>query len=213
VIWRYDPIILSAVTDTHFHLQCYAKIAEQLRGYTMRSVISVMDVYKKAEKRLRSLTTQGIRIPDQPADQLSEFSDLMYGLAENSVQNKMEVVSCAEELDLTRYGIKPGKCVDDKYIERIFHLPIKSKKDSSQRAACGCVISRDIGMYDSCLFGCQYCYATSSFERAAINHAAHDPQSPSLLGHYEATPATMKDVANNIDEDDSCSPTQLSLLL
>lgn len=137
----------------------------------------------------------------------------MLGLAETATQNEMEITSCAEELDLTKYGIKPGKCVDDEYITSVFGLPTKSKKDPSQRAACGCVISRDIGMYDSCLFGCQYCYATSSFERATINHDAHDPQSPSLLGRYEVTPATMKDVANKIDEDDSCSPTQLSLLL
>lgn len=212
VIWRYDPIVISTVTDAYFHQNCYTRIAEQLRGYTMRSVVSVMDVYKKAEKRLRSLTEQGVRIPDQSADQLPNFAELMHGLAETARQNKMEIVSCAEELNLTKYDIKPGKCVDDEYIARIFNLPIKPKKDPSQRTACGCVISRDIGMYDSCLFGCQYCYATSSFERAATNHAAHDPRSPSLLGHYEATPATAKDVAHQIDEDDSCSPTQLRLL-
>lgn len=49
VIWRYDPIVLSAVTDPAFHLSCYTTIAKQLRGYTTRSVISVMDVYKKGD--------------------------------------------------------------------------------------------------------------------------------------------------------------------
>jgi DNA repair photolyase len=48
------------------------------------------------------------------------------------------------------------------------------------------VVSRDIGMYDSCLHGCAYCYATTSFERARRNHAAHDPRSPSLLGWIDA---------------------------
>ena len=42
-------------------------------------------------------------------------------------------------------------------------------------------------MYDSCLFGCRYCYATSSFERARVNHAEHRPDSPSLLGWYDCS--------------------------
>ena len=92
----------------------------------------------------------------------------------------MEIVSCAEAIDLTPYGIRPGKCVDDAWIRRVFGLTVTEQKDPSQRDACGCVTSRDIGMYDACLFGCQYCYATSSFELARQNYAAHDPHSPSL---------------------------------
>jgi hypothetical protein len=92
----------------------------------------------------------------------------------------LEIFSCAEELDLRPYGIGAGKCVDDEYIAATFGLRLNTKKDPGQRAACGCVVSKDIGMYDTCLFGCQYCYATSSFDRARDNHAQHDPQSPSL---------------------------------
>jgi DNA repair photolyase len=53
-------------------------------------------------------------------------------------------------------------------------------KDPGQRSACGCVVSKDIGMYDSCLFGCQYCYATTSFARARANFSRHDPEAPFL---------------------------------
>jgi hypothetical protein len=114
-----------------------------------------------------------------------QFGELMRGLTATAARNEMEIVSCAEAIDLAAYGIRPGKCVDDEWIQRVFGLTVANKKDPSQRDACGCVTSRDIGMYDACLFGCQYCYATSSFEQARLNYAAHDPHSPSLLGHYD----------------------------
>jgi DNA repair photolyase len=41
-------------------------------------------------------------------------------------------------------------------------------------------------MYESCLFGCRYCYATKSFEQARANFESHDRESPSLLGWHEA---------------------------
>jgi DNA repair photolyase len=69
----------------------------------------------------------------------------------------------------------------------VFGLDVTHQKDPSQRQVCGCVISRDIGIYDSCLFGCAYCYATSNFERARTNHAQHHPDSPSLIGWHEAS--------------------------
>jgi hypothetical protein len=113
------------------------------------------------------------------------FGELMRSFVAASADNGMEIVSCAEELDLKPYGILPGKCVDDEYIAEVFGLDVAHAKDPGQRKACGCVISKDIGMYDSCLFGCRYCYATSSFERARERYNQHDPNSPSLLGWYE----------------------------
>jgi len=56
-------------------------------------------------------------------------------------------------------------------------------------------------MYDSCLFGCQYCYATSSFEEAKDNHASHDPKSPSLIGWYDASPKANVSQLNMFKED------------
>ena len=98
----------------------------------------------------------------------------------------MEIVSCAEEIDLQPFGVRPGKCIDDKLIADVFGLEVLGKKDATQRAACRCVTSRDIGMYDACLYGCRYCYATKDFDVAKANFEKHDPNSPSLLGWYES---------------------------
>ncbi len=116
------------------------------------------------------------------------FGDLMSTLVGVAIENDMEIVTCAEELDLQIYGIRPGKCVDDKHIQRIFGLDGTHKKDPSQRKSCGCVVSKDIGIYDSCLFGCVYCYATSIFERAKVNYGQHKSTSPSLIGWYDVSP-------------------------
>lgn len=187
VIWRYDPIVFSSLTDATFHRKRFAWLAEQLRGLTRRVVISIVDGYRKVQSRLHKLVAQGVTIPDQTLEQIADFDGLMYGLVETAMRCEMEIVSCAEELDLTRYGVQPGKCVDDALIARVFNLHLNLKKDTGQRNACGCVASRDIGMYDSCLFGCQYCYANRNFARSAANYAAHDRESPSLLGWHEAT--------------------------
>lgn len=183
VVWRYDPIVLTPSTDAAYHCARYASIAAQLRGYTTRSVISILDLYRKAARRLAA---QSVAVAAQTAAAQPEFAPLIESLVESAAQNDMEIVSCAEEIDLVRYGVQPGKCVDDTLIERVFGLHLACRKDSGQRGACGCVASRDIGMYDTCQFGCQYCYATTSFARAAANYAAHNPLSPSLLGWCEA---------------------------
>jgi hypothetical protein len=104
----------------------------------------------------------------------------MTALSRMGLENHMQLFSCAQEIDLTAYGIVPGKCIDDRYIAGVFGLPVDPKKDPSQRKACGCVASKDIGAYDTCLFGCKYCYATNSLERAKLNYQKHDPESDCL---------------------------------
>jgi hypothetical protein len=195
IIWRYDPIVFANQLDADFHRKTYERIAGAMRGHTQCSVISILDIYRKIEKRLAALAEEGFEVlrcdaaeqklsppgghsayPDE-----STVDDLMRSIAGTAKENGMEVFSCAEERDFSSYDILPGKCVDDTYICRVFGLKVSSAKDPSQRDACGCVTSRDIGAYDTCLFGCRYCYATNSFERAKANHDAHDPASESLL--------------------------------
>jgi len=181
IIWRYDPIVLSNATGVAYHLDRFTAIAEQLAGYTTRSVISVLDRYKKAKTRLQHMAKQGVVLIEEPASTWPGLPSLMTGLARVAAAYGMEIASCAEEIDLTPYGVSPGKCIDNDLIFTTFGLHTNPAKDAHQRAACGCVASRDIGMYDSCLFGCQYCYATASFAQAQTHHARHDPLTSSLL--------------------------------
>jgi hypothetical protein len=179
VIWRYDPVFLSSITDYDFHQRTFLRLTGALRGYTWRIVISVAHLYRKTRKRIRKFEEQGITL--LPLNE-NNLASLMGSLAEMASRNGMQIQSCADDLNLQQYGISPGKCIDDKLISNVFGLNLLTKKDGCQRKQCGCIESKDIGMYESCPSGCVYCYAVTSFERAKANYKAHDSHCPCLIG-------------------------------
>jgi len=178
VIWRYDPIILSNITDIEFHKQRFEFIAQKLRSYTFRCIISLVDIYKKTEGRIKKLGEKGLVLEKPDNNDLSDLAVTFCGIAS---QNGIEIKSCASKINLAGFGIPAGKCIDDIYIAKTFGKNLDLRKDPSQRKNCNCVSSKDIGMYDSCLYECRYCYATTSFERTRLNHKRHNPDSPSLI--------------------------------
>lgn len=182
VIWRYDPVMVTNLTPPDWHLETYARLAEALHGCTHRSVISLLDLSANIQKRLKELQMQGVELTNIDP-QAPWFPSLLSGLAQAAQKNGMEIVSCAEEINLKPYGIRAGKCIDDDYLKAVFGLDVDHTKDRSQRKACGCVVSKDVGAYDSCLFGCTYCYATTNFKRSQKRHADHDPNLEWLIPH------------------------------
>ncbi|SDF70442.1 DUF1848 domain-containing protein [Sporolituus thermophilus] len=183
LIWRYDPILVSDITDYEYHRRNFAGLAARLEGYTRRVVVSLADEYRKATNNFRKLTRQGITVrTDYGGD---AFAGLMICFSAIAREHGMEIFSCAEVYDLTPFGIFPGKCIDDKYLRAVFGIQVAAGKDKSQRPACGCVPSKDIGFYETCLHGCLYCYA-GTYPAARKNRLAHDPVSPSLIGWYNA---------------------------
>ncbi|WP_260415088.1 DUF1848 domain-containing protein [Pseudomonas cichorii] len=180
VIWRYDPILLSNLLPIEEHKRLFKKIAELLAGSTQRVVISFSDFYKKTEKNLRDI--DGLIYSDitQEREKLYELSDFM---SKTASRYDMEIFSCAEEVDIN--SIEHGKCIDEVLIQRSFGLSLSGEKDKGQREACGCIKSIDIGVYNTCLHGCSYCYATFNQERVTSNKRSHDPLSPFLIGGAE----------------------------
>ena len=118
------------------------------------------------------------------------------------------MATCAESLDLDNYGIEHNKCIDGNLMEKIFgedkelvyylhtgKLPEpdlfgempeipevqRNLKDKGQRKLCGCMISKDIGMYNTCRHFCVYCYANTSKETVLRNKDKHNDGSESII--------------------------------
>jgi hypothetical protein len=174
VIWRYDPVLFSAEIDTCFHIQHFANLAKELEGSTERCVISFLHLYRKVRLNLRNFP-----VIDSDEERKVRTGNEIAGIAKTY---GITVFSCAEEVDLTRVGIKKGRCIDDLLISRITGMPFSLPKDRYQRSACGCVESIDIGAYDTCVHHCLYCYANTNHRTARKNRVLHDPSSPLLIG-------------------------------
>ena len=59
----------------------------------------------------------------------------------------------------------------------------KKMPDKGQRASCGCMVSKDIGQYNTCPHQCEYCYANASKDLATENWKRHqlDPHSELIV--------------------------------
>ena len=156
VIWRYDPIFLSDVTDFGFHCRNFAHLAAQLNGSAKRVIVSLYDEYAAAERRLAALERSGAlkRMP-QPAGPAAR--ELLAELALIARAEGMEIQSCAEE-DLSDLGIPGGACIDGEYISRLFSIKMPGRDRGQKRPLCRCSQSVDIGSYGHCPAGCVYCY-------------------------------------------------------
>ena len=177
VVWRYDPILFSEKYCMGFHKRAFAKCASLLEGAASRVVISFIDMDYHNTKNI-----QGLGIGDGTADEKNELAAYISEVAHG---HGMTVETCAEEIDLDACGIRHGHCIDADLIEKIAGKSLSARgrgKDKSQRLLCGCIGSTDIGVYNTCLHGCTYCYANYSQGSIKTNCAKHDPTSAVLLG-------------------------------
>jgi len=172
VIWRYDPILFTEELGVEFHLNSFENLAKQLSGFTEKCVISVADHYVRNEKNLKSIQWR-----NAAEDEISHLIKNMLIIAENY---NIKLQSCAED-GLSKYGVTSGKCIDDELIGKLIGSKIKVPS-SKERPGCHCAQSVDIGVYNTCLHDCVYCYANYSFESVKKNYAQHNKESLMMIG-------------------------------
>ena len=151
VIWRYDPIFIFDVYNVEYHKRAFSQIAAALDGYATRCVFSFIDLYGKVAGNMARIHG---RAPD--AD---EAEKLVCFMAAHAKTHNMEIETCAEQGEFSKYGVNKGHCIDAKLIYSLTGKRIDESKDNGQRTLCGCCKSVDVGTYHTCKNGCIYCYA------------------------------------------------------
>jgi len=229
IIWRYDPIMLNTTDLTvDAHLEKLDNLGRQLAGMTDKLVFSFVDInsYRKVQNnliRLNLYTPANVLDAEPNLEQKNAIakgiSDLRTAWKKNLNWN-VTTATCAEDIDLEKYGIEHNRCIDPDLIDELFgqkdpalssylegfknrkiatqmdlfggvesqsqdenggRFNYSKFKDKGQRPVCGCVISKDIGMYNTCLHQCAYCYANTSYEAALNNHRNHKDTDESII--------------------------------
>ena len=193
VVWRYDPILFTDKYSVEYHLKAFRQIAEALKGYTDKCVISFVDRYAKNRKAMETLHIQ--------EKSEADLKEVAIALSKIARENSMEIAACAETIDLTECGVVHNSCIDKELIEKLIGCKLKVSKDKNQRLECGCVESIEVGTYDTCRNGCVYCYANNSQSAIDKNCQSYDVNSPILCGRItEKDKITERKVASLKDE-------------
>ena len=174
--WRYDPIFITERYTVQYHLKAFEQMAGALSGYTNTVVISFIDLYKKVIKNFPEVR------------EVSYEDKLILGQKIIEIARKygMTVRPCAEGDFLQRYGADCSGCMTVAMYEKALQKRLLVPKKKAAREQCACYLSGDIGAYDSCMHLCRYCYANNDRDKVMQNYKLHDPESPFLIGGYQA---------------------------
>lgn len=122
----------------------------------------------------------------------------------------IDLATCSEAADLSGYGVGHNRCIDCELMKRVFAadkdfvfylnhgrlpdignwldaadasagLSPEAMKDRGQRKLCGCMVAKDIGMYNTCGHLCVYCYANTSRKCVMENLAKHKDDGESIV--------------------------------
>jgi len=177
VKWRYDPVLINEIYTIDYHRKTFELLCKTLSNHTEEVVISFVDLYKKTKRN-----TEGHNLVELSKSDMLKIADAFSTIAK---RYNLTLKTCSESIDLTHYAIEKNQCVDTKFINETFNLNLVHEKDPSQRSACLCAKSVDIGAYNTCRHGCKYCYATFNHKRVNTQINKHDPDSELLIGHLQ----------------------------
>ena len=175
--WRYDPVLLTDKYTIDRHLGTFESMAKELTPYVDRCIFSFVEMYKKVE----------VNMPELIPLSVEDMDILARGFGEIAAKYGLYMQTCGNNGDYSRFGIHSSGCMTLDMIGQANDIEFRKLKHKGMRQGCGCIETRDIGAYDTCLNGCKYCYANKRPQNAVENYKDHDSDSPLLLGHLKDT--------------------------
>ncbi|MBI2571696.1 MAG: DUF1848 family protein [Candidatus Schekmanbacteria bacterium] len=188
--WRYDPIVLADDLDRGTHERTFTAIARTLHGATRVVNTSVVEPYLRTIRRLGD-PSAAVRAPDPSRHRAvaqryphlrvwgEEGRDLLRTLAQIAAEHEMELRACCNP----ELGLPPSTCCGVElfrgYGEAVAD-DIAAIRRAPSRPDCRCVSVVDIGMDETCIAGCRYCYAVRSQETALRSFRRLDLTASSL---------------------------------
>ncbi|HHD11201.1 MAG TPA: DUF1848 domain-containing protein [Deltaproteobacteria bacterium] len=166
VIWRFDPIVLTAELTPEYYLEKFTLFCERLGGGVKDCYISFVNLYGKVSSRLERM---GIKVLEPT---FKEKLLLTERLATVGSRYGIRVSVCCEP-HLSKVTGR-AVCIDGERLGRLFgERP--SVRRMPTRKGCNCTESVDIGAYNSCPARCLYCYANSTERVVEKMLATHNP--------------------------------------
>ena len=214
VIWRFDPLILSDTLTVGKLLEKIERLGDRIAPYTSRFVFSFIDIasYRKVSGNLESAGIRAREFADGEMEEIAarigelakgwgiaagtcgEIKDLeRFGVEHNRCIDDRLIAKCFNhDAELMKFigaefvqGDMFGATEEERRDRWVVSDGVYAKhKDKGQRAACGCIVSKDIGEYNTCPHLCHYCYANTNNAAALENWKRHQtcPHAETITG-------------------------------
>jgi hypothetical protein len=179
--WRYDPVFLSKLFGAEHHVRTFSALAEALRGRVDRVATSVVQLYgRRVEPDLRAYERES---GDRLETSQQALVDLLCQLREIATAAGIPFTLCCVPELRAAVGCETAGCSAWAWATRVYpelscHRPLRTRPT---RSDCACSEEFDIGVYDTCVFGCRYSYGSCNLKRARANFTRHNPEAACIV--------------------------------
>ena len=204
VIWRFDPLFLTHEITIDVLLNKAHEIGNSLKDFTSKMVFSFADAYRKTQNNMKEAQWRMFNIEEMKLfakglhelnrewkfelSTCAEIQDLdKFGITHNRcIDDRLMTKVFSYDKTLMKFlGNTPMAIQTSMFQNEIPDKAIEMKdnfmKDKGQRKECGCMVSKDIGMYNTCPHLCNYCYANISKEMVNKNVKKHNFRDEGIL--------------------------------